>query len=114
MKLDLSKRINLKSLIIKGIYFLIRNGKIVYIGQSENLINRIMTHYANNSMKFDTVRFIEFDGHKYDRMRYETRLILYFRPKWNGTSESKRSMAKQRRREYYLDKISKKLSINGG
>lgn len=81
------KYLTLKSLIIKGIYFLIRKDKIVYIGQSENLIGRVMAHYTNDSIKFDTVRFIKFDGHKYDRRRYETRLILYFKPKWNGVSD---------------------------
>lgn len=102
--MTLPKYLALKSLIIKGIYFLIRKGKIVYIGQSENLIGRIMSHYAIDSMKFDTVRFIQFDGHRYDRRRYETRLILYFKPKWNGVSESKRIIAKHRRKQYYLNK----------
>lgn len=63
---------------ISGIYFLLRRNKIVYIGRTINLINRIYQHSEKN---FDSIRIIKCN---IDRLEhYEIRLIRYFQPKYN-------------------------------
>jgi len=63
-----------------GVYFLIENKTIVYIGQSVNIISRIASHLENK--KFDYYSFIEIKN-EHQRMKREREYIYLYRPKYN-------------------------------
>jgi len=78
------QKIQLKEPII---YFLIKNKKIIYIGESDIGIKRIFEHRA--SKDFDTAKYIssnnlKFLENNFFRKYYESRLINYFKPKLNN------------------------------
>jgi len=80
------KKIQLKEPII---YFLIKNKKIIYIGESDIGIKRIFEHRA--SKNFDTAKYISsndlcFLENNLFRKYYESRLIRFFKPKENKTN----------------------------
>jgi len=62
-----------------GIYFLFHEHKLVYIGKTINLFNRIYQH----GFKWDTVRLINCDKSKLDY--YEKKFIVKYRPLHNRT-----------------------------
>ena len=61
-----------------GIYFLIKDGLVVYIGQTTIWPNRL---YQHKNKDYDSTRFIECD--QLSLSKYEYRLIKLFRPKYN-------------------------------
>jgi predicted GIY-YIG superfamily endonuclease len=66
------------ALRIRGIYFLIQNQKIVYIGQSHDVINRIYTHLNKGKKGFDSFSYIEI---AYDKLNIlEAEYIVKFKP----------------------------------
>jgi hypothetical protein len=73
-----------KGMTIAGIYFLLKNREIVYIGQSKWIIFRILSghSYGKDKKDWDEFRMIECsDINK--RREYETRWLNRFRPKYN-------------------------------
>ena len=68
-----------------GIYFLIRNRKIVYIGQSKNVEKRLKSHLKK---EYDSVRVIQcaIESLSY----YEKRWIKLFKPELNGLPGGRR------------------------
>jgi len=64
-----------------GIYFLIHNDDIVYIGQSIDIPNRIRQHKGH--YPFDTVKYIEVNKNKLNKIEKE--YILQYTPKYNKT-----------------------------
>lgn len=66
---------------VVGVYFLIRNNKIVYIGKSTSVITRVFISNIMVQGKFDYVRLIPCS--KEVLMYYEKRWIIRFRPKYN-------------------------------
>lgn len=65
--------------IYNGIYFLISNSKVVYIGKSSNVLVRIGQH--SKAMKFD--RFASFEVEKEITNHVERFLIYKFKPEMN-------------------------------
>ena len=63
-----------------GIYFLIKEKKIVYIGQSINIFTRIMTHAKYK--KFDSYSYILCDESILDKL--ESLYIHVYQPELNG------------------------------
>ena len=63
-----------------GIYFLCRDGAVLYVGQSVNAAARITEHYRR--YEFDTVFFLPWPGD--DLNRIEAALIRATRPPLNG------------------------------
>lgn len=63
-----------------GVYFLIKNGLVVYVGQSSNVEKRIITH-RNSEKQFDSYRVISCDESLL--LYYERRWIKRFKPKYN-------------------------------
>lgn len=61
---------------ISGIYFLFRKDKLVYVGQSTNVIARVHSH----TVRFDTYTYIEVD-HEIDFL--EMAYITKYRPSEN-------------------------------
>jgi hypothetical protein len=67
-----------------GIYFLCLEGKIVYIGQSVNVAQRIVTHLNERQKEFNEVYFIP--CHVNNLLTFEASLIRFFSPKYNSRS----------------------------
>ena len=61
------------------LYFLIQDGKVVYIGVTKNLFNRMISH---KNKKHNSVRVWKFES-KYLAMYYERRWIIVFWPVYN-------------------------------
>ena len=70
-----------------GIYFLISDLEIIYIGQSINIHSRIGTHCREGFKSFDKVSYIECSEN--DLNRLETKYIYKFQPKHNITKQGK-------------------------
>jgi len=64
-----------------GVYFLLRQDAIVYIGQSINVIQRIGTHVTEHKKRFDRVLYLPCPQGLLDF--YERELIFYFKPRYN-------------------------------
>jgi len=73
----------------KGVYFLHRNGQIVYVGMSTvNCMERVLIHY-NSGKDFDSfsIRRLAFLSEKQLRL-YERFLIEKFKPEYNTIHNS--------------------------
>ena len=77
------KTIPLDELILTGIYFLISDSEVVYIGQSLNIYQRINRHLSDNKKIFDEVKFIEYEKEFLNDR--ESEYINLFIPKYNKT-----------------------------
>ncbi len=66
-----------------GIYYLLKDGVIVYIGQSKNMRKRIGSHLAQGEKDFDSYHTQKCPEEKLHH--YETKAILRFRPAYNKT-----------------------------
>lgn len=63
-----------------GVYFLIREGEVVYVGQSVDVLHRIARH-RREGKRFDAFSYIECDSAEMDRL--ETLYIKSFVPEEN-------------------------------
>lgn len=88
------------------IYFLCEDGKVVYIGQAENVHSRLMGHIRTKV--FDSVFYLRVQANKMSKI--ESSLISYLKPEYNqtGLSESnqKRSMAESILNTHEIEKHS--------
>lgn len=66
-----------------GIYFLIKDGVIVYIGQSKKVFSRIESHKDDSKKEFDSACYFECKEEELDT--FEKVLIQAFWPKYNTT-----------------------------
>lgn len=66
-----------------GVYFLIKDNEIVYVGQSINVIARIMNHAREGRIEFDGFTIIECDASLLNEI--ETHYIVQFCPPYNAT-----------------------------
>lgn len=73
---------NLSNSNKSGIYFIIKNRKIIYIGKTSHYVERIMQH-KNQAMDWDKIKFIEYPEDRLDEM--ERVWINYFKPALNRT-----------------------------
>lgn len=64
-----------------GVYFLLSEGEIVYIGRSIDCTRRLLEHIAAPSKAFDSYHIIECDAKAIDEL--EARYIRKFRPMLN-------------------------------
>ena len=65
-----------------GLYALYRYGKIVYVGQSNNILRRIGEHAGDGQKDFDSFSCIRCDN-KNERDELERHWIMKFRPEYN-------------------------------
>jgi excinuclease UvrABC nuclease subunit len=70
---------------ISGIYFLIKNEEIIYIGQAHNVHSRIYTHRKNKRLNFDSYKIIEIKSFKglLNLCALEKAYIEKYKPKFN-------------------------------
>ncbi|WP_137138681.1 GIY-YIG nuclease family protein [Azospirillum brasilense] len=70
--------------ICPGVYFLCKNGEVVYVGQSVSPASRIASHDKNKD--FDQVYFLPCP--EFELNRVEAAFIRYLRPRLNGQNAS--------------------------
>jgi len=63
-----------------GVYFLIKNKSVVYVGQSTSVYSRISTHQSTKD--FDSIAWVPCENYMLDRL--ESLYIHTFRPALNG------------------------------
>lgn len=66
-----------------GVYFLIRQNKIVYVGQSRDVYSRVQSHRAERRIEFDRFKFL--DVAVADLNTVERFYIAKFDPEYNRT-----------------------------
>lgn len=99
-----------------GVYLLIHNHEIVYVGQTMGLRGRLSQHRRDKT--FDRYKFFEFKPENWENINaFEERLIRRFKPKYNKRIKSKvsiwvremalRNIARRQRLDQY--KPDKKL-----
>lgn len=78
---------------VAAIYFVVDNGELVYIGQSDNLKGRICNHRYNMFKdKCESMYYLELDKSIYSPYfikRAERAFIAYFQPKLNKYANPK-------------------------
>lgn len=67
--------------LVSGVYFLIKDNEIIYVGESENIIYRIGQHLK--AYDFDSYSYIKIDGNKDELRKNETAYIHDFKPSLN-------------------------------
>ncbi len=67
--------------MVAGIYFLVDNGNVVYVGQSVNIFSRVSQHY-NDKKQFTSFAYIVCEKNILDKM--ESLYIHLLKPKLNG------------------------------
>lgn len=90
---------------ISGIYFLLDDSEIIYVGQStSSAINRVVYHRIANDKHFDSFVIIECDSDKLNQT--EAEYIWKFAPKYNNAMPGN---------SFYLGRkaIQKRLGISG-
>lgn len=65
---------------LKGVYFLYRGLKLVYIGSSANIVQRIVNHTKDK--EFDSYKFIEINGN-INILEVESGFIKKYQPEYN-------------------------------
>jgi len=70
-----------------GVYFLCKNGEIVYIGQAINVAARITTHITEGLKDFDQIYYISCQRHRLNDL--EMALIRMYKPKYNKVGTGK-------------------------
>lgn len=68
---------------VSGIYFLLKDRKIVYIGQSGWVLSRILFGHSHGKTKKDWNEFRIIPCHENVRRKYETRWLNKFKPMYN-------------------------------
>lgn len=66
---------------ISGVYFLLDESRIVYVGQSRNILSRIRDHHFIKDMQFDRWYFQRCPLHLL--LKFEAHYIAVFRPRYN-------------------------------
>lgn len=77
----LQRSIGIDSIINCGVYFLIYQSEIVYVGQSVDITSRVRTHIGDPSKKFDRISFIKCD--KKNLNNTERAYIKMLSPRYN-------------------------------
>lgn len=70
-----------------GVYFLLHEGEVVYVGQSVNIFGRVSSHISQTWMVFDSFAWIPVPR---DELLYEeAAYIVKFRPKLNASMKKR-------------------------
>ncbi len=67
---------------IRAVYFLIRGGVIVYVGQTTHLIQRLISHENEGAKKYDAVRYWHLPTENLNVIERE--LVWRLNPEYNG------------------------------
>ena len=82
----MKRKINYSELLLSGIYFLISEGEVVYVGETDCIARRIGEHNGNKTFDnfnfFSSKTFFWMDSKKH-REYAEAKCIRKFKPKYN-------------------------------
>lgn len=70
--------------VIRGVYLLLRDGVVVYVGQAADITARTLGHIKEGIKQFDEVRIIRLPDGSMDRIEME--LTFQFEPEYCGRS----------------------------
>tara|TARA_R110000744_G_scaffold87840_3_gene171420 strand:- start:1337 stop:1735 length:399 start_codon:yes stop_codon:yes gene_type:complete len=70
---------------ISGVYYLLRDNEVVYIGESICIFSRLSQHFKSTEKEFNTFKYEKFEGSDLERKRKEAKLIKKYRPVLNFT-----------------------------
>jgi len=90
-------------IIKSGVYVLILDGIVVYVGESKSVYSRIGAHVKDSKKRFDSVRILPCQEHR--RKYWEAVLIDRYQPLFNKTGKNKET---NRRHIFELGQISKR------
>jgi len=88
----MKRQIDFSESTIAGVYFLIRKDKVVYVGETECLLDRIAKHRAEKKKNFDAFKYISsktfywLDDYYYRRY-FEQRCIYRLQPEYNDKKD---------------------------
>jgi predicted DNA-binding transcriptional regulator AlpA len=82
---------SLKHFGVSGVYFLYRDGIVVYVGQAANIRRRVSDHIAEGAKDFDAVSFVPCDQAQLDWL--ERRYIVQLLPVYNQCAVARRARA---------------------
>ncbi len=71
----------LKKYTLTGVYFLLLDNKVVYVGKAKNIYSRIHSHILHDRKLFNRVKYKEYDESELDAREYLC--IQRFMPKYN-------------------------------
>jgi hypothetical protein len=87
------------------IYFLLKNKKIVYVGQTTNGLNRIKEHLLDCNKEFDDFKIIKCNESELKEL--ENNYIIKFNPEYNKNLNSFNVKS-----QYVIRKLNEKLNFN--
>ena len=90
-------------IVKSGVYVLILDGIVVYVGESKSVYSRIGAHVKDSKKRFDSVRILPCQEHR--RKYWEAVLIDRYQPLFNKTGKDKET---NRRHIFELGKINKR------
>lgn len=100
---------------VVGVYFLIKDGKIVYIGQSTNIFKRLYEHKKDMQKQWDSYAYIECSAGELDIV--ESLYMFKYEPIYNSFShepnylyDSVDKPKYKRSTPIYLDRILKEFT----
>lgn len=66
-----------------GIYFLVKRGRVVYVGQSVSVLPRLVSHFHGKEKEFDRILFIQVPSEHLNKV--EAAFIRHIDPEYNRT-----------------------------
>jgi len=91
----LKNNILVREMLVRGIYFLYKNNKVVYIGKSdENVMSRICDHFKEGVKDFDSFSIKKRNVSKAKLDKIESSLIKRLKPKYNIVHNSRNQSRK--------------------
>ena len=90
-------------IVKSGVYVLILDGIVVYVGESKSVYSRIGAHVKDSKKRFDSVRILPCQEHR--RKYWEAVLIDRYQPLFNKTGKDKET---NRRHIFELGQITKR------
>ena len=81
----MKRKIDYSDLLLAGVYFLIKEGKVVYVGESKKIINRIEQHEGKDfdDLKVISTKTFYWLDDVWFRRFFERKCIYFFQPKYN-------------------------------
>jgi hypothetical protein len=73
-----------------GIYFLLKNSKVVYVGQSLSIASRVINHQHEKQKDFDQIFYLKASPN--DLLKLEHFYINYFKPIYNNSEVIKKEL----------------------
>lgn len=107
LKDRLDARANLTSMLLGGVYLLMNDERVLYVGETRCFARRVTQHLSDNRIPFGRIEvIIEFDDLK--RISLERDLIKKFEPPYNGKGNAnvpvnKRHYRRNRARQDFIE-----------